>query len=159
MAVQTGDKITPVRANRLLIVQKTADESVVNNAALQDDDQLQIAVAANSVYRLKLFVVHSTPATPNLRIGFAGPAGVSFGRIKFEAGPQSSLQVGILAAGSNPSTGGVTGTGADAPLECTGVVTTGGTAGLVKFQWSQSTANATAAIIRAGSYIELALID
>lgn len=159
MSIQSGDRLPPARLNRLLIARKTLDESVANLAALQDDDQLQVSVAANSAYRLKLFVVHSTPATPGFRLGFAGPSGVSFGRIKFEAGPTGSVQVGILAAGSNPTTSGVTGTGADSPLECTGTVTTGATPGAIKFQWGQSTANAAAAIVRAGSYLELALID
>ncbi|MEU6204600.1 hypothetical protein ABZ814_13545 [Micromonospora musae] len=156
---QSGMKLTPARLNRLLVVRKTADESVTNNATLQDDDQLQISVPANSAYRLRLFAVHNTAAAPNLRIGFAGPSGVSFGRLKFEAGPNANLQVGVLAAGSAPTTGGVTGTAADSPLEVVGVVTTGSTAGLIKFQWSQSVSNASAATVRAGSLLELALID
>lgn len=156
---QSGMALTPARLNRLIIARKTVDESVANNATLQDDDQLQVQAAANSTYRFRLFAVHNTPAAAGLRIGFAGPAGVAFQRVKFEAGPNASLQVGVLAAGSAPTTGGVTGTAADSPLECVGVVTVGATAGLIKFQWSQSTPNATAAIVRAGSYLELALTD
>ncbi|MFG3709477.1 hypothetical protein [Micromonospora sp. NPDC047730] len=159
MAVQSGQRLTPARLNRIYLARKTVDESVVNNATVQDDDQLQVSVPANSAFRLRLFAVHTTPATPNLRIGFAGPAGVSFGRLKFEAGPNASLQVGVLAAGSAPSTGGVTGTGADSPLEVIGVVTTGATAGLIRFQWSQSVANAAAAVVRAGSFLELVQFD
>lgn len=155
---QSGMLLTPARMNRLLVARKTADESVTNNATLQDDDQLQIQAAANSAYRLRLNAVHNSPAAAGLRIGLAGPAGVSFSRVKFEAGPNASLQVGVIAAGSAPTTSGVTGTAADSPLEMVATVTTT-TAGVIKFQWAQATANATASIIRAGAFLELALID
>src|SRR5690606_29046795 len=60
-------------------VMKTADESVTNNATVQDDDVLSFAVAANSSYiwELTLMATYSTAggSPEGLRITFEGPSG------------------------------------------------------------------------------------
>src|SRR4030042_1672706 len=57
------------------IVRKTADETVNNSIALQNDDHLLFAIGANEVWDVTLMLLVTTPSvTPFFKIGWSYPA-------------------------------------------------------------------------------------
>ena len=59
-----------------VVVRKTADETVNNSVALQNDDALKLTMAANEVWHVKVFILATSPTvTTDIILDFAIPAG------------------------------------------------------------------------------------
>lgn len=134
-------------------VVKAANETVTNSAAMQSDDHLLFAAAANAKYLVDvvLFVSQNANAVgADFKIGFSLPASASFSG----GGPLPDLTVGATAAGDGNWTGllgaaaatracGVDGNAGNITiLSFTALVEIAGTAGTVALQWAQNTATA-----------------
>src|SRR6266540_2063498 len=61
-----------------LFVRKTATESVTSSATLQDDDQLTLAVVANTVYTVGGLLLYDGATAGDLKYMFVVPAGATF---------------------------------------------------------------------------------
>lgn len=132
------------------MIRKTLDETVNNSNAYQDDDELVISVAADSLYRAHLHVVYSSGTTPDFKITGTVPSGATAPRWTWHSASATPAQTAALTTGVI-----LDGTGADAPLDAYGLVDTGGTSGVLQIRWAQSTANASNTIVRADSFLSL----
>jgi len=128
---------------------KTLDETVVSTAALQDDDELFIAADANTDYSLELLAFQSSGVTPGFRIGFTLPAGATWYGGFFDGGTTTANRQFVYISASGTS--GITGTGGFSICYVRASISIGSTAGNVRFQWCQSTSNASNTTVAAGS--------
>jgi parallel beta-helix repeat protein len=136
---------------------KTSDQSVTSSTALVDDADLQFAVAAGEVWELSgtLFVDGSqagdfgvritTPASPTGYWRSTGPNGSASSTTATSILPTAQLF-------NTTPTVGMLGAGVIVPVQITGLLVNT-TAGTVKIQWAQGTSDATATIVKAGSYL------
>ena len=123
-------------------VVKTADQTVTNNAAFQNDSNLSFAMAANSTYTLDATINYSgTSTAADFKYTFTAPAGSTV-YINADAakGTTSTTICNIAASGQTCSvliTGGFRGI-----ININGYVRTGATAGNLQFQFAQNTGTA-----------------
>lgn len=137
------------------IVRKTGDETLNNNATIQDDDHLFIDLLANSAYAFHLHAIYLSNATPAFKIDWTLPAGTTMPSNTFmSGGTGASIQHGAYTGGLLT---GIAGTGANAALDVWGIFKTGATAGQVKWRWAQDIANASNTIVRADSFLAVSL--
>ena len=161
MPIATGAQVLAADINNLVkIVRKTADETVNNSAAVQNDDELFFAMTANQVWTGELRLLGTSSATDaDFRFVFTGPVG-------------AVLQGQCIA--SEPAAGVLTYThieiitrqwqvqGAGANIVYIVVkftVTNGANAGNLQLQWAQVTAKAADTKILTNSCIIAHLIN
>ena len=146
---RVGDLEALVAADILLAV-KTGDETVNNSATLQDDDHLSVTVAANSVYILRHEWVYNTGATPDLKSKFVVPSGTTM-----LYWTNASISTHAASAQTEASTVIYDGDGGDVLVTTVARVVTGSTAGTLKWQWAQNTANASNTVVRGAGILVL----
>lgn len=134
---------------RPLFVRKTADETVNNSTTLQNDDQLALAVEANVTYWLSMRLLMSSGATPDFKMLFTFPSGLTMKLHNVEPTPTISVPY------DQTTVAAVSGTGADATIQVEGLVVVSSTAGTLQLQWAQNTLNASNTIVRADSTMRL----
>lgn len=133
------------------LIVKAPDETVNNSAALQDDDDLLFAVAANESWQFEGTFFWTGNGTADLKLTFAGPAG-SAGAWAVEQDP---LDATAEADGDELGTTGLlSGTSGRRKVHFWGAIANGANAGSLKLQWAQNTADASDTTIHAGSYIK-----
>ncbi|MFF1684600.1 hypothetical protein [Streptomyces sp. NPDC058254] len=149
-------------AQPISIVRKTADETVTNSITVQDDDQLTVAVAANSVYTVESFLIYDGDTTGDFRLTFTGPSGAAMDWTPNGASASQSAGTGSIKLERQPlgveSTLGASGAGAKAVAMPRGLLSTGGTAGTLTLRWAQATSSATATTVFANSWLRLTKI-
>jgi hypothetical protein len=140
-----------------LVAVKTADESVTNSTIQQPDDHLFFSVEANATYIAEAFIRYNAPSTPTLTLGFTVPSGTTFpwASLSAEWGSANRDSANVRFAGVDQSqTVDAPGFGAETVWFIKGLcVRVGGTAGLFGIRWAQGASNASATILRAGSYL------
>ena len=132
--------------NNLTEVIKTSDETVTNSTTLQNDNQLVIALDANSLYYCESLVYFTAESVPKYKSDFTIPAGAT-GRT-YETAQDSPTQ-----DTATPNTINVGG-GAeqfDGEGQIGFFVQTGGTAGNLQYRWAQDILSATPVTLKAGS--------
>lgn len=144
---------TTVGSQRRTVARKTADETVNNSAAYQDDDHLALQLDANVVYRANIHLLYQSSTVADFRYRFVAPAGASLAGWSFLG--INSASAFVYAVANNGGVIGLGGTGADTVLDAWGLVVVGGTAGTLQVQWCQDVANASNTILRATSYLTL----
>lgn len=145
-----GVKIAGEVGGPPVIVRKTADETVNASTALQNDDHLVVAVAANAVYRIELMLLTSAgstnedwkfdwtmPAGATLRWGAA--SGAEAAVAPWGAVASGSAEQAIMTESSVMSIGGANVAGGTLIL---GILAVAGTAGNLQFRWAQNTSAA-----------------
>lgn len=142
--------ITEVRP---LEAYKTADQTVNNSAALVNDSELFVAVVANARYDFELRIVHNSGTTPDFKYGWTFPTGTTM-RYTQNTVPLAGTAFSLFVQIQTDTPQGEGGA-ADRGLHAWGKVLVGSTAGTLRLQWAQSTANASDTIVRAGSYLTL----
>lgn len=135
---------------RPLFAEKTVDETVNNSATLQNDDQLVIAVPANTKWEVDGVFRFNSGTTPDIKAKFTVPASATL-KWNFFA------QAGTFLGFQQDETTTATVDGIAAPVACLvkGILTVGATAGNLQLQWAQATANASNTIVQIGSYLKL----
>jgi hypothetical protein len=144
------------------IIRKTANESVQNNT-LQNDDDLKWTVAANEVWKFKLFlIVSSVNTTMDMKVGWTYPTGATcyWGSLAANSaggGSMFSLAVGstqeaVMIESTVPAFGS---NGGRQIVVFEGVWTIGANAGTVQLQWAQNTTNANNLTVETNSHLEL----
>ena len=135
---------------------KTANESVTSSTTLQTDDQLNVAVQANSIYFVTVVIKYDGDPAGDLKVLFRCPTSATFSAIAVAltstAASQSDNQNAPMVENTSTLWGCLGGT-------CVGMVTgtlvTSSTAGNFGLEWAQSTSNATATRVLAGSAMNL----
>lgn len=139
-------------------VVKTADETVNNSAALQADNHLTLAVAANKRYGWRANLWFSSGTTPDIQWEFIVPSGAT--------GQYSGMGLGTAGADNEGPTyaygagvGGPDdqgqGVGVKRHRRFEGFLKTSSTAGNLALNWAQNSANATDTVVYEGSTLEL----
>lgn len=134
---------------------KTADESLANTAAIQDDDDLTFTVEANSNYLITAVLLVSAGTSGDFKFNFNLPAsaivdGVYLGELtvadfsEFSEAADEDVQVEDSA---------------EHPIQLTATLQVAGTAGTATFEWAQQTSNASATTVHAGSVMTLQKAD
>ena len=133
----------------ILTVVKTVAETVSNNNTPQDDDQLFIALEANSRYLFILFMSIEIKAASDFRFDFTVPLGATItGNITSAA--ENVLELDLTALRSITATAAIT-----ICPRYIGKITTNSTAGTLQLQWAQLVAVIENTVMQAGSYISL----
>jgi hypothetical protein len=144
------------------IVRKTLDETVNNSAVLQNDDHLLLAIAANEVWLIDLYLLQNSPsANSDVKMGWAYPSGCSIywgvplfystyntGYLYWQSVLSTGALTAILTAASTESVASLIGTQG---IHIIAIVINGATAGTLNFQWAQNTAVAENTKILANS--------
>lgn len=142
-------------------VEKTVDQGpVASSAVFVDDTTLQFSVVANAVYEVTWTHLFSGSAnTGGLKWQVVGPAGATGDLGIFSAQPNVtySTVAAALPLGSSfvPSIGDGFSTALPCALFGTVRIKTSGTAGTVKVQFAQQTANVTGVTSKAGSHLTI----
>lgn len=151
-------------ADRLgALIVKSADESVTSSTALQDDDELLFAGAANTAYRFRLVAFVTGSINGDIKFGFTFPTGAGGATITWMG--YGVVSTATTQADALHSAGYVASTTADQTLTfnahgngtliiAEGYIEFGSTAGNLILRWAQGTSNATATIVKKGSSLE-----
>ena len=136
-------------AGSVVSVIKSADETVNNSAALQNDNHLTFAVDANDEWTFRFVVQAQSGVTPGLQFAVTAPSGATCDISFIDA--EGAVTSSNVACGV--SSGLLAGNGVTDVYEITGSVRNGATAGNVTLQWAQQTADASNTTVYAGSYL------
>ena len=72
MAITAGDQATAADVNaeldKIKRIWKTADETVNNSIAVQDDNHLSFSIAANEIWEFRIVLIHIGNATADLKV-------------------------------------------------------------------------------------------
>lgn len=140
---------------------KPTDQTVNNTAAEADDTDLVLPVEANNRYIVEGLIAYTSGSTPDIRIGFAVPAGATLAYTLWGHDTGSTTPTGDTDFGWTASvlTGnGRGGTGASLAALLKGVLTVAGTAGTLRVRWAQLAATVANTTVHAGSYLSLTQI-
>jgi hypothetical protein len=139
-------------------LRKEANQTVNNSAALQDDDELLFAVAANEEWIFHFYLFVSGPEAGDINVHVTGPSGSTV-RYAVTA-PTSGITTGITAqswmklAHPNATAAGTSGIDDQASIiEVWGLVRNGATAGDCTLQWAQAAATLGDTIVYADSWL------
>lgn len=137
---------------RPVVAYKSADETIISNGTLQNDDALAIALVANAQYDFELRANYNSGTTPDFVFGWTFPSGMTmfadlFAVINAGTGLHTLTQI-LQTAQPN-----LEGSGADRSLHIFGKLITSTTAGTLQWQWAQLLSTASNTIVRAGSYL------
>jgi hypothetical protein len=160
-AAQTAleSDVTALVAATLLFERKPSDETLNNVATLQDDDDLFVAVEANSIYTVELILLYVSNNNPgDLKFAWSMPAGATFhGVVASGVQPSGSAEGGeatvrYLQDVTEVDVGGL-GTTTALGVTVHGNLVVGGTAGTFRLRWSQNTAHASNTRVLDGSHL------
>ena len=146
----TGDwRCLNYQKSKLWVI-KSADESVNSSTTLQDDDDLQITLAANSDYEIEYMIfVQSASTTPDFKFQFTEPDGVYRG-----VGVTSAVTSVQIFDESTAATAFSLDANAIEFMKGTIVIETAGAGGVFKLEWAQDTSDATATTVKKGSSLK-----
>lgn len=152
---QTGINAAVVGTTKV----KTSDTSRASNATYSDDTHLAgISVAASSVYTVEVYGVYQAGATGQIKFQMTFPSGATMesGSWHYDPGTDD-WQANTSISQSSPAAFvvGLTGTGGNVPFRLAGSLHVGATAGTLALQWAQNVSNATATILRKGSWMRV----
>lgn len=155
ITVAAGEIILADHHNNLvpLIARKTADETVNNSATMQDDNDMVLAVAANATYQIEGAWYYNTGTTPDIKMQFTFPAGLTMFYVVEGVAVSTSVLGQFKSIQTTVSI--LEGVAGDRIATIEGLVIVSSTAGNLRVQWAQNTANASDTKMLAGSYIKL----
>ncbi|MBA7659310.1 hypothetical protein ES703_67287 [subsurface metagenome] len=147
-----SDPVYAAASGGATVVRKTADESIVNEGVLQNDDELLFAVAANEEWAFEVFLSVVSPAAADFKCSITCPAAPD--HILFEyigMDPTDALIHMKRNTGGDALTmrtqGGIE------IVYFRGLFRNGANAGSIRLQWCQNVADAGNTIVRQGSCI------
>lgn len=143
-------------------VMKTLDQTVTNNATLQDDTELLLPVVANATYEMNALVIYSGTTAGDCKIAWTAPSGSALDWVSggFDPGAGAAAVVGVrnfeIRTLADYAQTGATGAGNKLAIVPAGTLYTGGSAGTFRMQFAQVTAApATSAVVYARSKLSL----
>lgn len=160
----SGDTVTGASGGSgpWTLVNKVSDESRTSNATLADDSALIFPMAANSKYTFRGTIFFDTGASGDFKWRHSGPASPTLVRLVRQwIIPGGTAFAGIAVDQAYSSADlALTGTGTNGGVVwIEGIIQNGVNAGNFAFRWAQNTSDAVSTIVRAGSYLEWALVQ
>ena len=141
------------------IAKKAGDESVTSSTTLQDDNDLNVTVGTTEKWHLEWRLYVTGNATGDFKMGWTFPASGTFAYLIDHAnttGTQTLFQEVDTSSPTGAVNIGILSTQMLVVVHA--YYTGGGTAGTVTLQWAQSTSDATATIVKAGSIVNGMLV-
>lgn len=141
-----------------LYIRKGSDETVTSSTALQDDNALVLAVAANRTYEVTGSIIYADGAgSGRLKAGFTAPASATFdwlgdGLADTVTANSAENIWRITNTISDSRNIGSGGTETDV-LRIYGLLIVSSTAGNLTFQWGQVASDGTATTVKAASWL------
>ncbi len=136
-----------------ITARKTANETVNGSAALQNDDELFVAVDASCTYHIELRISYTSGTTPDLKLGWTYPVGTTIRWSGVDADTAGAIRTtGNLTETSVPA---ICGSGGDLNADYTGVMVVGVNAGSLTLQWAQNTSTGSNSTVYAGSFLTI----
>jgi hypothetical protein len=169
-AFSAGQTLTAADLIRPLAfgVVKQVAESVTSSTALQDDNELFVALAANTTYKLDLalLVTETTGTTADIKLAWTQPAGCRIDAAAVGAhvswnGTSGAVEVefgswqGETGSPTTAKNFGTINAGISFGYHVRGTVVTGANAGTLRLQWAQVASVAEAVTVQAGSSLIL----
>lgn len=143
-----------LNAHLPLFVRKTSDETV-NNATLQDDSQLTLAMEASTVYEMRLRAIVNSGTTPDIKFGWTYPAGTTMSVHIFEGTSPTSAATVLQGPFIQTDTLAFSTTGSDQIIIVEGLVIVSTTAGNLVTRWAQNAATGSDTTVKTNSYLRL----
>ena len=145
----TAEQFNWLKNSLIATAHKEADETLNNDAALQNDDDLAVALLTASYYMFFAHILDNSAANADIKFAFTVPANAVLGwtHIGLNAGGALSAQfIGVSGTATDSY-------GAAVNWECFlyGVVYTTDTAGNLQLQWAQNTAQVSDTKVLRGS--------
>lgn len=157
--IEIGDLVTADLLTSMLpqFARKGADESVTSSIALQNDDELLLAVEANASYFVRAWLRHTAASnTPDLRLNYSYPAGASFARSDWAAPDTTTTSADSVNTAMSTTGDATRGSGTtERSIYVEGELITGGTAGTFQVRFAQVTSDAGAVTMKTGSRLQL----
>jgi hypothetical protein len=146
--------LSALMAERMPITaRKTTNETVNAVGALQNDDELFVAVEASCVYHMELRISYTSGTTPDLKLGWTYPTGTTIRWSGVDADSAGAIRTtGNLLETSIPV---ICGSGGDLNAAYTGMVITGVNAGTLQLQWAQNSATGSNSTVYNGSFLTI----
>lgn len=148
-----------------LFAYKTATETVNTSSVLQDDDDLAVTVAADTVYEVHARLIYDSATGADFSVGWSGPSGATLdnwnllGLTNAATSNEGSIKVPAQTdINAGPSVGGA-GVGTKLVAEAKGLLIVGGTAGTFQLRWAQRASDASNTSVYAGSYLRVTPLD
>jgi hypothetical protein len=138
------------------VIIKAVDESVTSSTVLQADNELVMAVAANTDYFVECFLIYSADPAGDIKTDWDAPTGATMDWVA-DAITQSAAatldQVSRTAqsVSGTPSHGGITNNATVLVALHKGILRVGATAGNLTLTWAQQVSSASASFVRANS--------
>ncbi|WP_433368351.1 hypothetical protein ACQPZX_41395 [Actinoplanes sp. CA-142083] len=163
MTVNGGDIIFASDINDVIellprSVVKAADEAApTGSAAVQDDNELFMSVAASGNYLVEGWFRYTAASnTPDLRLNYSYPAGANFARSDWGAPDTSTasadtINTVVLTTADNTRGAGTV----ERTIYMKGYLAVGVTAGTFRVRFGQVTSSADAVTMKAGSRLTL----
>jgi hypothetical protein len=162
MAIPTwtvGQVLTADDVNNWLVplhAYKAADQSLTSSTTLTSDNDLLIALAANSAYRFECWLTFAANVGADIKWTWTVPAGAA---LSYQAQHNEGGSTGytnsqnVYADTDVPMAAG--GTAQVTGVLMTGHLTTSTSTGNIRLKWAQNSSNAAATHVRVGSYLHL----
>lgn len=138
-------------------VVKNTDESVTSSIVLQDDDELFLPLAVNTDYLFEawIYLTKNASGSGDIQVAFVVPAGAALQWAGINSpdpsgGSAPKASVVVLASGTAIA---FTQTSTPGWIKIFGSVKNGAAAGNLQMRWAQNTSNATATVVKAGSFL------
>jgi hypothetical protein len=135
---------------------KGVDESVTSSITLQADNELVMAISANTDYFVECFLIYSADPAGDIKTDWDAPTGATFDWVA-DAITQSAAatvdQVSRTAqsVSGTPSHGGITNNSTILCALHKGILRVSSTAGNLTLTWAQQASSASATFVRANS--------
>lgn len=155
-----GQRITASLLTSMLpiTVAKAVDETVNNSNTLQNDNELVLAVTANAVYHLQMFLLYNTTDAADIKIAWTYPTGMTmtWTHRAFDSSITAVTGVIYMGALTEVNTVSMGGAGSNSiGLMINGLVRVSSTAGSLQLQWAQNSATAVNTKVLANSWMKL----
>jgi len=124
---------------------KTADQTLANDATVNDDTHLLIAVGTSETWLFEANVMW-TAAAGGFRFTWTGPAGATGSYSALTHGTTGHAAGAALAAET-------TSTDTDESVQMRGVIVTAGTSGNLRLRWAQNTSDAATLTVKDLSWV------
>jgi len=158
-SVNAGARITASAMQGIapLAVEKSADESVTSSTALQNDDALVAAVAANATYLFFCYLDYEggTGGSSDLKFSWSVPASATLRFSLIGSDSSATTMVSTTKSDSTSYTGRTAGAATLQANVQIGTLVTSSTAGNLQLQWAQNTSSGTATKVHAQSFLAL----
>lgn len=146
-ALSVGGNLAVTGIGQTLFASKPSDQSV-NNTTLTNDTNLLVAVSATSTYTIELQGFFTAVNGADLKLGWTLPAGAT---LNWAPGPQDNTATATLTSSDTDTWVGAGVTSQS--FSYRGILTTT-TAGTLRLQFAQNTSNATATVLKTGSWLK-----